>query len=474
MNNSTEYYNNYDFYDYPEFIELEIALGLDIYAAPVLIFVGTILNIFSIIVLSKKSLRNNTTMFYLLVLSITDLLVLYIGLFRYWLINAFNFDIRIYGSWICKIHAFLVYFSLDFSSWILVAMTVDRCISIMMPLRAKVCCSVSKSRIVVAFIFLIMALLNSHLFYTVDMRRAGTQDAMCTCADGMFYFIGRIWPWIDLTVFCFLPIGIMLVANFFIIQALTLSSIKNPFRKKDRLKRRSPEKENVESLSISDKTDCGTHTNITNERDNGIQINASNGHDGGVSKHTPNRENCVDTSTIEEKPECIQTNTSAYLDYRYGTDNGIHVSTISGKENDIGCTAPSGKGNGIREEIQDDSGGLKNNSDGRLTQKQTLKKTKGFGMTHTNKHVTNSSSTNITKMLMFVNVAFILCTAPIGILFIYLHFVEIVSAEMFARISLAHNTTNMLQYVNNSIHFLLYCISGKRVREEFFALFRRK
>ena len=46
--------------------------------------------------------------------------------------------------------------------------------------------------------------------------------------------------------------------------------------------------------------------------------------------------------------------------------------------------------------------------------------------------------------------------------------------QTMAEMSVAWAVVNLFQYTNNSINFLLYCLSGSRFREELRAMFRRK
>ena len=56
---------------------------------PILILLGTIGNSLSILVLTRRSIRVSTTALFLTVLACVDLLVLYSGLLRQWLIYLF-------------------------------------------------------------------------------------------------------------------------------------------------------------------------------------------------------------------------------------------------------------------------------------------------------------------------------------------------------------------------------------------------
>ncbi|KAH3857069.1 hypothetical protein DPMN_099667 [Dreissena polymorpha] len=61
---------------------------------PVFILLGTIGNSLSILVLNRRSIRVSTMALFLTVLACSDLLVLYSGLLRQWLIYLFYTDVR--------------------------------------------------------------------------------------------------------------------------------------------------------------------------------------------------------------------------------------------------------------------------------------------------------------------------------------------------------------------------------------------
>ena len=68
-------------------------------------------------------------------MAVSDLALLYTGLLQQWLYCAVTLDLRELHDVICKIHVFLVYLSAMTSAWFLVAMTMQRVVSVMLPHR---------------------------------------------------------------------------------------------------------------------------------------------------------------------------------------------------------------------------------------------------------------------------------------------------------------------------------------------------
>ena len=62
--------------------------------SPVLLLVGTVGNVLSILVMSRRSLRGSQASLYLIVLAVSDIMALYTGLLRHFLHKVFDLDIR--------------------------------------------------------------------------------------------------------------------------------------------------------------------------------------------------------------------------------------------------------------------------------------------------------------------------------------------------------------------------------------------
>ena len=212
--------------DLDEYVQYKIGKYIWIYISPILIIIGTFGNCLSIVVLLRKSMRTSTTMFYLAVLSFGDLFTLYTGLLRYWIRNLpGENDIRNLSDAGCKIHAFLVYFSLDVTVWILVAVTLDRCLSVSLPFKAKRLCSIMMSRIVVIVIVVISSFKNMHFFWTVELVH--TWEFRCDAATrSTDDFLNYVWPWIDFSTFCAIPFTVMILCNIKIIYEMVMSHRK--------------------------------------------------------------------------------------------------------------------------------------------------------------------------------------------------------------------------------------------------------
>lgn len=199
--------------------------------SPMLLLFGTVGNVLTIIVLLRRRNRGNSTAIYLCALAFSDIIVLNTGLMRQWLSFLIDLDIRRFHDSICQIHIFLVYTSLQCSSWLLVAVTSERLIGVWLPHRVMNGCSKRTALIVTSTIVLSLSILNSHWFYGLknftSVEGNETYEVICdTDIDDYNEFQLYIWPWVDLWVVCLVPFIILFVGNASIIVRVLLSKQK--------------------------------------------------------------------------------------------------------------------------------------------------------------------------------------------------------------------------------------------------------
>ncbi len=148
---------------------------------PLILIFGTFTNISSLLVLSRKRMRKHSTYVYLAILSCVDLMALWLGLTRDYL--AFGFGIYINSTWLCRMHSFLFYYTLDLSSWILVAVSLDRFLAISFLFssytRQLLLKMLAKPKLICSIISVSLFLLNLHFlcFIEVDEHANKSHDS---------------------------------------------------------------------------------------------------------------------------------------------------------------------------------------------------------------------------------------------------------------------------------------------------------
>ena len=115
----------------------QVAVTLWQVSPPVILLLGTFGNCMTLVILRTmpRGGSSGSMSLFFAALAVSDLALLYTGLLRQWLYRTFMLDVRELHDVICKIHVFVVYLSRMTSAWFLVAMTMQRVVSVMLPHR---------------------------------------------------------------------------------------------------------------------------------------------------------------------------------------------------------------------------------------------------------------------------------------------------------------------------------------------------
>lgn len=181
---------------------------------PFIIIIGVVFNGLSLIVLNRRPLRKLNVSSSLSVLSVVDTCVLCTGLLRHWLKKAsyVGVDIQDLSRIGCKLNEFLVYFTLGFSAWIVMAVALERyltvCVSTSNAFRNWI--TTRRGLSVMLTMFCVWCfLVNSHFFYTRDLLRGND----CTDVPSAVHFKHTIWTWFDFTQTAIIPFSVIVFCN---------------------------------------------------------------------------------------------------------------------------------------------------------------------------------------------------------------------------------------------------------------------
>ena len=190
----------------------------------VLLVVGTVGNVITITVLLRVKMWRVSSTVYLIALAINDLVVLYFGLLRQWIWKNHLFDLRPYLG--CGLHTWIVYTSVAYSSWILVALTMERVVSVKFPVYARNGLSRKSAMIVLSVLLVIISGTNIHLIFTwkdseyiLISNTTNTTISFLTCeliSDSSSHVMRHIWPWVDLCLTSLVPLILIVLGNLII------------------------------------------------------------------------------------------------------------------------------------------------------------------------------------------------------------------------------------------------------------------
>lgn len=208
---------------------------------PVLLVIGTFGNLFSFCILFQKRGKYSTYN-YLSALALLDLLVLYIGLLRLWF-GQFMIDILNTNNILCKVGVFLGYVCSDTSVWLIVTVTIERCIAVMFPLRAPTLCNVRNARVAILSIISVFVAVNCHFLWSVELHYYKYNSVLitkCHATTAFTYLVDEIWPWVDAAIYSFVPFLIITLLNSFIIKHIVSARhVRNMLRQQSSLSHRN-------------------------------------------------------------------------------------------------------------------------------------------------------------------------------------------------------------------------------------------
>lgn len=216
-------------YDFGEFSPPRVKQrdGVILYASPFVFLFGVTGHLMSLLILPYFA-KKESSYVYLLFLSIFDLLVLHVGLLIRWLQEILAVDIYSFNNYTCKVLTFLGLVFSDTSVWLLVFVTLERFVLLYHPFRAKLICTVRRSLIIILFMFVAMAMLNGHVFWTLEIITDNvTQSQNCDSAANSNALIYQIWPLIDSLIYFILPFLCTCVFNYKIIRKIRHIKTRN-------------------------------------------------------------------------------------------------------------------------------------------------------------------------------------------------------------------------------------------------------
>ena len=204
-----------------------------------IIIMGTLGNILCVIVCRRKRVKEHAFSVCLIVLAVSDTIALHIGLWRWWMVSTFEYELRRTNA-LCKLILFFLWFSGDLSGWILSLITVQRFISVWLPTRANPLCSHKACLAACGCLILLSFLKNLHFLVVNYTASPITRYAYATGCEPVnsayLHFLTNEWVITDLIMGAILPFITIAICNGMIIgklcRAKKCESFKNCGRKR--------------------------------------------------------------------------------------------------------------------------------------------------------------------------------------------------------------------------------------------------
>ena len=181
----------------------------------IIIVTGTIGNSLSIAAVTNNYCKKTSFTIYLAALAITDTLVLYTSGISLWLRKAYDINISLFGVPGCKLNTYFNYLFPQISSWLVVAITVERMLCTYYPSKTQLVNNHRTGIKVVATLITFIVLLNSNLLFGFTyIFHDALNQSICDITDANYSeFYLHYWSWIHLTAYALLPFAIIISAN---------------------------------------------------------------------------------------------------------------------------------------------------------------------------------------------------------------------------------------------------------------------
>lgn len=253
----------------------------------VFLVVGTLTNILSALVYSRRKMRKTSYSVYLFSLAVVDLLVTVTGNIRILLMvfpisdslprpqllndgydsQRFIFrgvDVRETSVYACRIHRFLTYSLLQFSSILLSLLSIDRFIGCVLVLKASRFCKPSIARRIVLILIVLTCLFNLHFFIWMGhdkeiydpMLNRTVNKTTCEPMNTRYAQFWSVYFFFDSLIYCVLPFIIMITCNILIITKIISSRIRSKQVTINRMRKHGQNYSFQKSASVQNQSQC--------------------------------------------------------------------------------------------------------------------------------------------------------------------------------------------------------------------------
>lgn len=187
--------------------------GILVYSYSVVIpSIGLVGNTFAFVVLISENIRKTTFGVFLATLAVMDFMFLAARIFE---VQYHKADFQI-TSYFCKTRHVFTYTGMMSSSWLLVAVTIDRFVAICYPFQAKTYLKIATARCISVGIVIVFFLANCYGFWLWDV--IGNR---CNTFDPKIYLVAMRYVNILTTVFyAYIPFVVLSILNTIIVRTL--------------------------------------------------------------------------------------------------------------------------------------------------------------------------------------------------------------------------------------------------------------
>ena len=191
-----------------------VIAALHVYAAPVLLLLGTAGNVLACGALRHKLSKHASVFFYLALYAVTNSVSLWLACGLVWLSSVTHTQyIANQADWICRVWTF-VFSVLHYTSpWLVVLTTFDRLVYVCAPARVHSLCTVFSAKALSTLVVVMLVVVSTHAMWSYQLLGGGCGIDESSRRD----VFTHVWPYVAATVYIYLPIVLIVVFSLLIV-----------------------------------------------------------------------------------------------------------------------------------------------------------------------------------------------------------------------------------------------------------------
>ena len=197
-----------------KYLTYKMAKYIQLYWFPILIPLGLIGNTLSFLVMIRPNNRKVSTCIYMTAISINDNTMMCVEVHA-WLVDG----VKIHGwyDWECKYIVYLELFSLQYATYLILAMTTDKYIAIRWPHKAATYSTPRRARVIIFLILTCAAMYNlPHFFITA----VSAGNCYAYSARGI---LTKVYSWFTIVLNAFISFTLLIHMNYVIVKTVRKS-----------------------------------------------------------------------------------------------------------------------------------------------------------------------------------------------------------------------------------------------------------
>ena len=189
------------------------------YWLPLLLPFGLVGNTLSFLVMIRLNNRKISTCLYMAAISVNDNLLLCIDI-RVWFVVAIN--THKWYEWECEMNCYFANFSLQCTTYLVLAMTIDKYVAIKWPHRAATYSTPRRAKVIIVIIVTSVAMYNlPHFFMTALI--AGKCYGYSVKSN-----LTKVYSWLTIVLNAIIPFTLLIHMNYIIVK--TIRNSRKMFR----------------------------------------------------------------------------------------------------------------------------------------------------------------------------------------------------------------------------------------------------